>query len=138
MDRIQGELAQLRIQSESYIDAIDAEQSARRQRGITGPSDPHARLVRTFHERLLRLEEVVPAKRNITVANQAPATASEVDLWEAHPDVIQNYPTAVRALIARIRQYEVDLVEARDWAILNRKRADDAVAGKKVEPLDAP
>ena len=129
MDRIDGDLAQLRTQCVNRLNDIDAE-----PRGPYGRPSPHAQLARVLHERLLRVEDAMPLKRSL-VPNQSPATASEIDLWEAQPDAPPNYPIAIRALIARIRQYEVDLLEARDWAILNRKRADAAEAGQKVEPL---
>jgi hypothetical protein len=132
MNRIEGELAQLRTQCENRLNDINSSDRP------NGRPDPHVQLTRVLHERLLRIEDALPPRRNPFTTEQAPATASEIDLWEAQPDAPPNLPIAIRALIARIRRYEADLTEARNWATLNRKRADDAVAGKKVEPLDAP
>ena len=119
MDRINDGLTQLRLQCVNCLNVIEA-------RGADGRS---AQLSRLIHERLLRVEDVIP-QHSPSVSKQPPASANQIDLWEAHPE-----SAAVGALIARIRQYETELQEARDWAILNRKRADAAEAGQKVEPL---
>lgn len=77
MDRIDGELAQLRTQCENNIGVIQARSVGG---GRNGPADPNAQLAKLLHERLIRVEDSIPTRRNNFVTSQAPATASEIDL----------------------------------------------------------